>query len=148
MALSRGLFRTRMYTSARELWEGLSRSAFEGAGSSVASILAGVSGGIVLSVLPWVSALALLLRDLALGRSPASGPALVLALTGCAVSASVYLPALILLRVSPLYVFTLPLATLFYSGVALDSALTSIFGSGVSWKGRRYKPDAPERHPL
>jgi len=43
------------------------------------------------------------------------------------------------LRVPVLYVFGLPLATLFYSCVAINSALAGIIGRGVPWKGRRYR---------
>jgi len=40
------------------------------------------------------------------------------------------------------YVFTLPVAAIFYMGVALNSMFKSVFGSGVPWKGRRYHPSA------
>ena len=143
VAVSRGLFRTRMYASLAELWEGLTRSAFEGTGRSVLKVLAGIAGGNLLGVLPWAAAASLLARDLVAARTVESDPALVVplvvALAACAASSLVYLPFLIFLRVPPLYVFTLPLATLFYSAVALNSTARSLFGGGVSWKDRRYK---------
>jgi hopene-associated glycosyltransferase HpnB len=142
VAFTRGLFCTRMYHGWRETWEGLSRSAFEGVGFSMARVLAGVIGGNCLAVLPWVSALAFAVRVLQLGMPWTADPALVLALATWLASALVYLPCLTLLRVSPLYVFTLPLACVFYSGVALNSVWVSVMGRGVPWKGRHYRPPA------
>ncbi len=140
LALTRDLFRTRMYRDARELWEGLSRSAFEGSGYSMAKVFAGAVVGTLLGPLPWVTTLGLLFSDCWLGRPLAVDPALLLALATCAVGFLVYFPFVLFYRVSPLYVFTLPLATVFYSAVALNSALQSVSGGGVSWKGRRYRP--------
>lgn len=134
------LFRTRMYTSVGEMWEGLSRSAFEGAGFSVVEILAEVVAGIILCVLPWVVALALILRGAYQGHLFAGGVAFSLAVVACVESVLIYLPVVLLLRVPVLYAFALPLAALFYCGVAVNSMLRSVFGSGVPWKGRRYRP--------
>jgi hypothetical protein len=138
LGMTRGLFRTRMYKGLRELWEGLSRAAFEGAGFSVARVLACVTVGTVAVVLPWVATLARLLR----GMSPRHDPALLLALAACVISLLVYLPVPLFFRLSPLYALALPLAALFYSLLALDSMLVSIAGRGVRWKGRRYRPPA------
>lgn len=141
VAVSRGLFRTRMYESAAELWEGLRRSAFEGTGQSALKVLGGLAGGNLLGTLPWGAAVCLLARDLADGRAIESDQALLLALAACLAAALVYLPFLIFLRVPPWYVFSLPLATLLYSFIAVDSAARSLAGRGVSWKDRRYGGD-------
>lgn len=135
---TRGLFRTRMYQDTRELWEGLSRSAFEGAGYSIVKVLAGVGFGMLLGVFPWAAGVALAIRDAASLRHAGADLGLMLALAACVLSALVYLPVLVFLRVSPFYVFTQPLAAIFYSAIALNSMLRSVFGEGVSWKGRRY----------
>ncbi|HLY62937.1 MAG TPA: glycosyltransferase [Terriglobia bacterium] len=140
LAASRGLFHTRMYSGLQELWEGLSRSAFEGVGYSVAKVFGGVAVGIWVGVLPWVASVYLLLEGAQQGDFAAGGVSLALALGTCFVSVLIYLPVMLFLRVSILYVFTLPLAALFYSGVALNSMCRSLFGSGVSWKGRNYRP--------
>jgi chlorobactene glucosyltransferase len=138
--LTRGLFRTRMYKGWHELWEGLTRSAFEGTGFSLARVISGVVFGNLLAVRPWAAAAILLARDLATGAPWAADSALPYALAACLASALVYSPFLIFLRVSPLYVLTLPLACLFYSGVAIASTWMSLRGRGVSWKGRHYRP--------
>ncbi len=133
---TRGLIRTRMYESAGEMFEGLSRSAFEGAGS-LWKVAGGILGGFVIAILPWASAVVLATRRM-LGDPPAAGHALAWALAACALCALVYLPILIFLRVPPWYVVTLPLAAIFYSAVAVNSTYRSLFGEGVSWKDRRY----------
>ncbi|HEV2351671.1 MAG TPA: glycosyltransferase [Terriglobia bacterium] len=140
LAASRGLFRTRMYSGLGELWEGLSRSAFEGAGCSVAKVFGGVAVGIWVGVLPWVASVCLLFARLPSGHFAGGHFAFALAVATCLESALVYLPLILFLRVPIVYVFTLPLAALFYSGVALNSMYRSLFGSGVPWKGRNYRP--------
>ena len=138
VALTRGLLRTRMYHNWREMWEGLARSAFEGTGFSVAKVLGGLAAGALLGILPWTAAIALT-AAYALGFEAAPA-ALGLALAACAISVIVYLPYLDFLRVSRLYAFMVPLASAFYSGVALTSVWRSLRGRGVAWKGRHYRP--------
>ncbi len=142
LAPTRGLLRTRMYASGGELFEGLSRSAFEGTGFSISKILAGVIIGMITVVLPWAVALMLGLSRALAHRAAGPDPVLVLALATCAMSALIYLPILFFLRISPLYVFTLPLAAIFYAAVSLASMWRSLAGRGVSWKERHYRaPD-------
>ena len=75
-------------------------------------------------------------------RAAGPDPALVLALATCALSALIYLPVLFFLRLSPLYVFTLPLGAIFYAAVSVASMWKSLAGQGVSWKERHYRaPD-------
>jgi hypothetical protein len=142
VAASRGLFHTRMYTGVHELWEGLSRSAFEGSGFSVLKVLGGTVTGTLVGVLPIAVTLGFLFRDLASGNPLVSDHVLVLAALAWGESILIYLPVIIFLRVPIQYVFSLPLATLFYTGVGWNSVLRSLFGSGVPWKGRSYRPPA------
>jgi chlorobactene glucosyltransferase len=134
---ARGLLRTRMYTSAHELFEGLSRSAFEGAGFSPVKVLAGIVAGLLTAVLPWAAAVILGVRMI-LNENP--GHSLELALLACALSLGIYLPLVRFLRVSPVYAFALPVAALFYTAVALNSMWRSLAGRGVPWKERYYRP--------
>ena len=138
LAASRGLFHTRMYSSAGEMFEGLSRTAFEGSGFSVPKILGAMFLANLLSVFPWVALAARILRGLS-GSNAFHDPTLYLALLTCALASLVYLPFVYYSRLPVLYVFTLPLATLFYSCVALNSVVASLVGGGVPWKGRRYR---------
>jgi chlorobactene glucosyltransferase len=142
LAPTRGLLRTRMYATARELFEGLARSAFEGAGFSVWKVLGGITVGVLTTVLPWALALVAGLLRAAHFRTAGPGPLLELALATCALSALIYLPVLFFMRISPLYVFTLPFAAIFYTAVSLTSMWKGLAGGGVSWKERYYRaPD-------
>jgi hopene-associated glycosyltransferase HpnB len=139
VAASRGLFHTRMYSSEVEMFEGLSRSAFEGAGFSVLKILGAMFFANLLGVLPWGALIVRILRDLRLREAALHDPSLLVALLACTLASLVYLPFIRYMRVPVLYVFALPLGTLFYSCVAVNSALASVIGRGVPWKGRHYR---------
>jgi chlorobactene glucosyltransferase len=139
LAASRGLFHTRMYSSGGEIFEGLSRSAFEGAGFSVPKILGAVFFANLLGVFPWVALLARFLRDWRFGEPALHDPSLLVALLACTVASLIYWPFIRHFRVPVLNVFALPLATLFYSCVAINSAFAGIIGGGVPWKGRYYR---------
>lgn len=143
-AVAGGLLRTRMYSDCREMWDGLSRSAFEGTGFSLAKVLLGLCGSAVVAVLPWVLAPVLGMRDVALRRPIATDHTLLLALGACLAGSLFYGGVLRILRVPVIYVFTLPLATLFYQAVAVNSALLTLSGRGVPWKGRNYPQPARE----
>ncbi len=140
LVLSRGLFLTRMYRNTRELWEGMSRSAFEGVGFSIALAAAGIVAGNLLTVLPWLVVLARPLLDLGSGRHCWADPAFVLAAVSCGLSLLIYAQILGFYRVSRVYFLTLPLACLFYTGATVNSMLRGLWGDGVAWKGRRYRP--------
>lgn len=142
LAVTRGLFRTRMYRDVRELWDGLSRSAFEGAGFSVGKVLAAVLATTLFGLLPWLSFPSLLLRDAMIRRFPLSDPVLLVSLAACGMACAVYLPIVIFFRVRASYVFTLPLGIAFYSLVSLNSMLLGGWSEGVGWKGRRYRKPA------
>jgi uncharacterized membrane protein YhaH (DUF805 family) len=139
LAASRGLFHTRMYSSGREMFEGLSRSAFEGSGFSVPKILGAVLLSNLLAVFPWVALMVRILRDWRLGGAALRDPSLLVALLACALASLVYLPFIRFMRAPVLYVFALPLATLFYSCVAIHSTFAGVIGGGVPWKGRHYQ---------
>jgi chlorobactene glucosyltransferase len=139
LAASRGLLHTRMYSCGGEMFEGLSRIVYEGAGFSAAKILGTAFLANLLGVFPWVALLTRILCEGRLGGPVLHDPSLLLALLACTVASLVYLPFIRHLRVPVLYVFTLPLATLFYSCVAINSALVGVIGGGIPWKGRHYR---------
>jgi len=142
LGVTRGVFYTRMYENWREVFEGLARSAWEGAGCSLWKVLAGVAAGNVLAVLPWVSLAALWLAHFVEGIPLAHDPAFIAAAAASAASAVIYCPVVVFAGLSPLYTFTLPLASLFYSTVSIVSAFRSLTGPGLRWKGRSYQPPA------
>jgi chlorobactene glucosyltransferase len=142
LGVTRGVFHTRMYENWREVFEGLARSAWEGAGCSLWKVLAGVVTGSAVAVLPWVSLAALWLAHLVAGIPLAHNPVFIAAAAACAASATIYCPVVVFAGLSPLYTFTLPLASLFYSTVSVVSAFRSLTGPGLRWKGRSYQPPA------
>ncbi len=142
LGVTRGVFYTRMYENWREVFEGLARSAWEGAGCSLWKVLAGVAAGNALAVLPWISLAALCLAHLIAGIPLAHDPVFIAAAAASAASAVVYCPVVVFAGLSPLYTFTLPLASLFYSTVSIVSAFRSLTGPGLRWKGRSYQPPA------
>ncbi len=142
LGITQGVFRTRMYENWHEVFEGLTRSAWEGAGCSIWKVVAGVAVATGMAVLPWLSLAALWLSHLVTGVPLAHNPAFIAAAAATAASAVIYCPVVFFAGVSPLYTFTLPLASLFYSTVAVVSAFRSITGPGLRWKGRSYQPPA------
>ena len=144
LGVTRGVFYTRMYENWREVFEGLARSAWEGAGCSLWKVLAGVAAGNALAVLPCFSLAALWRSHLFTGTPLAQNPAFIAAAAASAASAVIYCPVVVFAGLSPLYVFTLPLASLFYSTVSIVSAFRSITGPGLRWKGRSYQPPAAQ----
>lgn len=142
LGVTRGVFHTRMYENWREVFEGLSRSAWEGTGCSLWKVLAGVAVGNGLAVLPWISLAVLWLSHLFGGTPLVHNPAFIAAAAASAASAVIYCPVVVLAGLSPLYTFTLPLASLFYSTVSVVSAFKSVTGPGLRWKGRSYHPPA------
>ena len=142
LGVTRGVFHTQMYKDWREVFEGLARSAWEGTGCSLPKVLAGVAAGNIAAVLPWVSLAVLWLSHLFIGTPLAHNPAFIAAAAATAASAIIYCPVVVFAGLSPLYVFTLPLASLFYSTVSVVSAFRSLTGPGLRWKGRSYQPPA------
>lgn len=142
LGVTRGVFHTQMYENWREVFEGLARSAWEGAGCSLWKVLAGVAAGSAVAVLPWVSLAALWLTHFVAGIPLAHDPAFIAAAAASAASAVIYCPVVVFAGLSPLYAFTLPLASLFYSTVSVVSAFRSLTGPGLRWKGRSYQPPA------
>lgn len=142
LALSRGLFRTRMYRDVRELWDGLSRSAFEGAGFSVVKVLAGVLAAVLFGLVPWVSVPVLALLISLVGSNPSIDSALHASLAACGMACLIYLPVVLFFRLRAYYIFALPLAIMFYALVSLNSMFLGAWREGVGWKGRRYRRPA------
>ena len=142
LGVTRGVFYTRMYENWHEVFEGLARSAWEGTGCSLWKVFAGFVGGTAMAVLPWVSLAVLSLVHFAAGTPVMHDPVFIAAAAASAASAIVYSPVVVFAGLSPLYTFTLPVASLFYSTVSVISAFRSLTGPGLRWKGRSYQPPA------
>ena len=83
LAASRGLLHTRMYTSGAEIFEGLSRTAFEGSGFSIPKMLGAMFLANLLAVFPWVAVIARVLADWRLDRAVLHDPFLLIAVLAC-----------------------------------------------------------------
>jgi chlorobactene glucosyltransferase len=140
LGVTRGVFYTQMYENWHEVFEGLARSAWEGTGCSLKKVLAGVVAGSALAVLPWVSLVVLWAAHLSTGAPLLHNPVFIAAAAASAASTVIYCPVVVFAGLSPLYTFTLPLASLFYSTVSVVSAFRSLTGPGLRWKGRSYQP--------
>src|SRR5487761_690637 len=139
VALSSGLLETRMYRNGSELWEGLSRSAFEGSGRSVMKVFAALVTGAFMVLLPWACLLACLAADSLPEGHRIDHRTFVLSVATLAVSSLTYVPLVRYCRAPLWYVLTLPIAYAFYAAAATYSAAISLVGPGVMWKGRYYR---------
>jgi chlorobactene glucosyltransferase len=137
LADGRGLVRTRMYTSAREIWDGFSKNAFDETQKQPGGAAAGLLLLPVLSVGPHLLSLLALRRVLAGGAGWARLSLLVrllqtsaLLLTGRATARYFGLPVR--------YALAQPISSLFLWGILANSTWRTQTGRGVTWKGRTY----------
>lgn len=130
------LISTRMYHSVQELWQGLTRHAFEGSGHNPFRMTASILAAYLMIVAPAIAFLAgVFLKN----------PVLI------ALSV-VPLFAMFLLQtvanrhfgVSLSYFFGFPLATAVYGVMMFQSMISYYFRGGNVWKGRRYGKTATD----
>ncbi|MEM6789424.1 MAG: glycosyltransferase family 2 protein [Myxococcota bacterium] len=120
----------RMYTSAREVWEGFSKNIYEGIGGSPVALLALLVVHAVFFVLPYVA-----LAAAALGVAPAEWGA-----AGAAgVAGNIFLRLLLALRYRQPWsgILLHPLSVLGLCAIAVNSFRWSTSGN-VRWAGRSY----------
>ncbi len=135
------LMQIRFYHSFGEAWHGLAKSAFATLNYSLPALLVGIPCGLALFVLPSV-----FLADGLLTRQ--FSPALVW--LPLAQIALVWLSGLLLaqrFQMSRSMALLLPLTLLAIMGLTLQSAYESLFGWGVTWKGRAYRFNAAHHAP-
>lgn len=122
---------TRMYYSFQELWQGLSRHAFEGAGYNPYRLIGSMLLGYLLIVLPAITFLAGIIQGNWILIAGSVLP--VLAMIFLQMNANRYF------RVPSYYFFSFPLATAIYGLIMLSSVISFYFRGGNVWKGRRYR---------
>lgn len=131
---------TRMYYSFLELWQGLSRHAFEGAGYNPYRLFGSMLLGYLLIVLPAITCIAGILQGNWILIIGSVVP--VLAMIFIQMNANRYF------RVPSYYFFSFPLATAIYGVIMLNSLISFYFLGGNVWKGRKYRnvsAQKPER---
>ena len=140
VAMTRNLVRTRMYSSFREIWEGLRKNNFAAFRYSVLRSL-GVAAGVLLTNLLPLVCLAYGASHWAAGRQWPSGSAgLILALSLAQYGLSALLHGVLVsfYRIGWGYALLAPLGAIVYTAISLDSMLRTLLGKGVSWKLRHY----------
>lgn len=134
-ALSRdGWVSTRMYESFGQIWEGLSRHAFEGGSHNPGRILGAASAGLTLNVLPLVTMIVGL----------ATFHYTLAALSLLPLVSMMFVQGVVNREwgISRAYNISFPIATLIYCPIMIHSMWAYHFGGGNLWKGRRYgKPE-------
>jgi hopene-associated glycosyltransferase HpnB len=134
LGLADGMRSLRVYRSLRPIWMMVARSAFTQLRYSALLLLGTLLGMILIYLVP-----PLLLLTL-----PLHGSAAAAALGGLAwaLMAAAYLPTLRYHRLPParmlVLALSLPVATLLYLAMTIDSARRHWWGSGSRWKGRDY----------
>jgi len=139
LAYTRDLCRTRMYDTWRDLWQGLTRSAYPLLGRSPARLGLALAAAYAGAVAPWL-VLAAGLAAAATGVTTAwfavcGGLALVLA------PVPILRDFALLLRINPLFALLLLPAAVLLCMTAVESAIRYHAGLGLRWKGRLYRPD-------
>lgn len=127
---------TRMYHSVQELWQGLTRHAFEGAGHNPYRMTASILAAYFLIVAPAIAfvAGAILAKPILMALSVVPLFAMFLLQT----------VANRHFEVSSTYFFGFPLATAVYGVMMFQSMISYYFRGGNVWKGRRYGKTAPD----
>jgi chlorobactene glucosyltransferase len=124
------LISTRMYHSVQELWEGLTRHAFEGSGHNPLKMTLSIVAAYLLIVTPAVAIFAgLLLRNWFL---------ITLSVFPVFTMFSLQTFANRQFEVPRRYFFGFPLATAVYGLMMFHSMISYYFRGGNVWKGRRY----------
>ena len=122
---------TRMYETFSEIWDGLTRHAFEGSNYSPLKIVGAVAGAYSLIVGP---AILLLLAVIFFWWKIA-----LLCILPVFAMILIQVRANRFLNISPWYFFSFPVTTALYGLIMLNSMLSYYFRGGNHWKGRRYR---------
>jgi chlorobactene glucosyltransferase len=142
---TRDLVSTRMYSSFREVWEGLRKNAFAGHRFNLAKAVAAIGGYLLCNTLPLAVLCWFCFRWLSGGGKAigAEVTAVTLAAAECFLIGLIHLPVFLYLDIGAGFSLLAPLAGTLYAAITLDSVFRTLFGQGVSWKSRRYGKAGP-----
>jgi chlorobactene glucosyltransferase len=131
------LVKVRMYTGLGDIWQGFRKNAFVGSRAPFVTVPFFVVTALWLGVFPFVQlAYALLSWSFSGGKSSKRLLGFSLFQVGLSVVGRRRFDRQ--LGVPAVYAWTLPLSTLIFMGILIDSMVRSLTGQGVSWKGRNY----------
>ncbi len=117
---------THMYGTFGDLWRGLRKNAYAGMEYQLHTYVTGAIGGQIMAWTPIVATL--------VGLATGSLPLSLVGLWGIAAQALSVAPLIPYLRISPLFVFSLPLGSLAYTAIATSSVWNHYRGR-IIWKG-------------
>ena len=147
-ALTRDLVRTRMYTNFRGIWEGLRKNAFAAHRFSIVRMAAFLAGTWLTALLPLGALAYSTFLLLAAGGAPGVGLNVwlifAMSLAQCGLSVWLHFLLITYWGIPRGYALLAPFGSVVYTAIALDSMIRTLFGTGVSWKLRRYKRPFPE----
>lgn len=124
----------RPYPSLQTIWRMVARTAFTQLHYSYGLLLVSLFSMIVIYLVPPATVL--------VGWSRGQGSIVAVAVLIWGLMTVAYWPTIRLYRLSPLWIFTLPLIAVLYTLMTADSALQHLQGRGGAWKGRVYATDA------
>jgi glycosyltransferase involved in cell wall biosynthesis len=123
----------RWHAGARNVINGVTKNFFAGTGFSITRVIVSIAGLLMTNVLPFVGVL--------LGH----GWVRVLAGAGAVMALSMLAGVDVVLRVSPLYCFTMPLGAVLFSYMLLRSMVFTLKQGGIIWRGTFYPLAALKR---
>lgn len=117
-------FSLRSYGSFSEIWKMIARTAFNQLRHSTLMLVATIAGMMLIYVFPFAL----------LGVPALSGK--ILGIASIAAMCAAYYAMISFYRLNPIWVLSLPLAAIFYTGATIWSAMSYCRGRGGEWKGR------------
>lgn len=126
----------RWYTSFREIWEGWSKNLFAGMNYQISGVIESILWLFIMGILPFI---VLIDRSVTLiSQGSYNSPIFWLALAQTLTILGYRFYSAVSQGLAKGYFFTHPLGNAIFIGIIINSALRSITGRGITWKGRNY----------
>jgi hypothetical protein len=123
----------RWHAGAQNVIRGVTKNFFAGTGFSVPRVVVSIAGLLLTNVLPFA------------GVAFGHGWVRILAAASVVLALSVHAGVDVVLRVSPLYCFSVPMGAVLFSYMLLRSTVLTLKQGGIIWRGTFYPLDALKR---
>jgi hypothetical protein len=123
----------RWHAGAQNVIRGVTKNFFAGTGFSVPRVVVSIAGLLLTNVLPFA------------GVAFGHGWVRILAAASVVLALSVHGGVDVVLRVSPLYCFSVPMGAVLFSYMLLRSTVLTLKQGGIIWRGTFYPLDALKR---
>ncbi|HEY2352203.1 MAG TPA: glycosyltransferase [Candidatus Acidoferrum sp.] len=123
----------RWHAGAHNVIRGVTKNFFAGTGFSVPRVVVSIAGLLLTNVLPFA------------GVAFGHGWVRILAAASVVLALSVHAGVDVVLRVSPLYCFSVPMGAVLFSYMLLRSTVLTLKQGGIIWRGTFYPLDALKR---